>query len=330
MSNSCFDAWLLLDCANNTKNLFVRDGAQISTTTSGPGDAGALTINASESVQLIGTSNSTLDNSQKRSVVSAATSGTGKGGTLTVDTKNLLVRDGAAISTSTTGAGDAGSLTVNASESVQLIGTSNNGQFLSVLRADTSSQGKGGTLTVDTTNLLVREGATISALTAGEGNAGNILLRVKDSIILTKDGGLFANTTEGSTGKGGDIFIYPQTLTISDGATISVNSQGRGTGGQIQLQADSLTLDNGTISAETASTDGGDITLDVQDLLLLRNGSQISTTAGTERAGGNGGNLEINTGSIVAIPQENSDITANAFTGDGGQILINTQSSPTI
>ncbi|NJK51055.1 hypothetical protein HC931_25740 [Candidatus Gracilibacteria bacterium] len=129
MSNSCFDAWLLLDCANNTKNLFVRDGAQISTTTSGPGDAGALTINASESVQLIGTSNSTLDNSQKRSVVSAATSGTGKGGTLTVDTKNLLVRDGAAISTSTTGAGDAGSLTVNASESVQLIGTSNNGQF---------------------------------------------------------------------------------------------------------------------------------------------------------------------------------------------------------
>jgi filamentous hemagglutinin family protein len=307
----------------NTKNLLVRDNAVIFTTTSGAGNAGSLTVNASEAVQLISTS----DNNQNRSLVSAETSGTGKGGTLTIDTKNLLVRDGAAISTSTSGAGDAGSLNINALESVQLIGTSANGRFSSSLQAEIRNTGEGGTLTVDTKNLLIRDGAGISTITAGTKDAGDIILKVEDSILLIgNDSGLFASTTEGSIGDGGSILIDPRTLTIFDGATISVNSRGIGTGGNVTLQTDSLTLDNGTISAETASTDGGNLTLDVQDLLLLRNGSQISTTAGTAQAEGNGGNIFINAGSIVAIPQEDSDITANAFEGDGGGVLINTQS----
>ncbi|MEL7243625.1 MAG: S-layer family protein, partial [Cyanobacteria bacterium J06573_2] len=60
-------------------------------------------------------------------------------------------------------------------------------------------------------------------------------------------------------------------------------------------------------------------------LLLLRNNSTISTRAGTENSGGgNGGNITIDGGLIVAVPNENSDINANAFQGNGGNILINT------
>jgi large exoprotein involved in heme utilization and adhesion len=57
----------------------------------------------------------------------------------------------------------------------------------------------------------------------------------------------------------------------------------------------------------------------------MRRNSQISTTAGTAQAGGNGGNIEIDTDFIVAVPQENSDIIANAFTGRGGNINITAQ-----
>jgi large exoprotein involved in heme utilization and adhesion len=60
----------------------------------------------------------------------------------------------------------------------------------------------------------------------------------------------------------------------------------------------------------------------VQDLLLLRHRSQISTTAGTAQAGGNGGNIDIDAEFIVAVPKENSDITANAFTGNGGRVEV--------
>jgi large exoprotein involved in heme utilization and adhesion len=58
---------------------------------------------------------------------------------------------------------------------------------------------------------------------------------------------------------------------------------------------------------------------------VLRHNSLISTTAGTAQAGGDGGNLNINSQFIVAVPSENSDIRANAFTGKGGEIQIGTQ-----
>ena len=71
--------------------------------------------------------------------------------------------------------------------------------------------------------------------------------------------------------------------------------------------------------------DGGNITLQIDDLLFLRNNSRISTTAGTAEAGGDGGDITINSELIVAFPEENSDITANAFNGRGGNINITTQ-----
>ena len=41
--------------------------------------------------------------------------------------------------------------------------------------------------------------------------------------------------------------------------------------------------------------------------------------------GGNGGNMDINSEFITAVPRENSDITANAFAGNGGNINITSQ-----
>ncbi|MDY6898332.1 MAG: hypothetical protein SWZ49_09680, partial [Cyanobacteriota bacterium] len=91
------------------------------------------------------------------------------------------------------------------------------------------------------------------------------------------------------------------------------------------IEALSLFLDNSSITAQSVSGEGGNINLTIADLLLLRNNSTISTRAGTENSGGgNGGNITINGGLVVAVPNENSDINANAFQGNGGNILINT------
>lgn len=107
-----------------------------------------------------------------------------------------------------------------------------------------------------------------------------------------------------------------------------VTSFGSGEGGQVQVQAKTLQLnDRSLISAETATTNGGDISLSLDDALLLRGGSLISTTAGTAEAGGNGGNITINAnnGFLVTVLSENSDISANASTGKGGNVRINAQ-----
>ncbi len=169
--------------------------------------------------------------------------------------------------------------------------------------------------------------------------------------------GLFANTEANSTGQGGTIDVTSGQATIQDGAKISVDSKGTGVAGSISISANRLTLDNkaaitadtnsGTgvagsisisanrltldnkaaITADTNSGQGGSITLNLQDLLLFRRQSVVSTTAGRQGAGGDGGaiaiNLDTNKGFIVSPPLENNDIVANAFSGSGGTIEIN-------
>ena len=218
-----------------------------------------------------------------------------------------------------------------------------------VLSSSTRGQGNGGNIILNTNTLEALNGGQVITTSFSSGKAGNITLKVTDSVTLAgsdptfferlaqfdenvedvvigvgPNSGLFANTGAGSTGNGGSIFIDPSKVFIKDGAQIAVNSSGSGIGGNIDLQAGFLTLDRGTITAETASNQGGDINLTISDLLTLRNNSQITATAGTAQEGGDGGNIIIDAPFIIAFPQENSDITANSFEGNGGNITIDT------
>ncbi|MBD2175319.1 filamentous hemagglutinin N-terminal domain-containing protein [Pseudanabaena sp. FACHB-1998] len=198
-----------------------------------------------------------------------------------------------------------------------------NSQILS----NTNSLGNAGNIAVEAgEGIIFKDNSQITAQTSSDGKAGNIDIKARNSILFTSGTGLFANTTKGSKGDGGNITIDPQFVTLQDGAAIAVGSLGSGVGGSIAITANYLSLLNAsTISASTASSNGGNITLNVPNILLLRGGSQISTTAGTTQSGGNGGNININAGFIVGVKEEDSNIFANAFTGNGGSINIATR-----
>ncbi|MGK7951711.1 MAG: hypothetical protein AB4368_23720, partial [Xenococcaceae cyanobacterium] len=184
-------------------------------------------------------------------------------------------------------------------------------------------------LIITTPNLTLRNGGNITAQTSGEGKAGDIFLEVRENMSLTgNNSGIFANTADNSTGEGGSILTQnatPNRILVEQGAAIAVNSQGEGEGGDIKLEAGLLTLDRGSIDATTASNQGGNITLTATDRLRLRNQSKITATAGINEGRGDGGNITIDAPFIIAVPQEDSDITANAFEGNGGNINITTQ-----
>ena len=130
------------DLTINTDALLVRDGAQVSAGTFGQGDGGNLTVNAFHEVQVIGRS----ANGQYSSGLLARSErgARGKAGDLTINTGTLLVRDGAQVSVSTNSQGDGGKLIVNASQGVQLIGTSADGRSGSGLftQANPGARGK--------------------------------------------------------------------------------------------------------------------------------------------------------------------------------------------
>jgi large exoprotein involved in heme utilization and adhesion len=118
------------------------------------------------------------------------------------------------------------------------------------------------------------------------------------------------------------VVINTGRLSVTDGARVDASNEGIGNAGTLKINANSIVLDTrGAITAATASGEGGNIELNVQDVLLLRNNSPITTSAGGT---GNGGNIRINTSSLVAVPNEDSDIRADSVNARGGNVTINT------
>lgn len=189
------------------------------------------------------------------------------------------------------------------------------------ISASTFSSGLAGNINITADNFNLTEGAKVITNTAGIGKAGDIRFQIMDSLNLVNSR-IEASTEQESSGNGGNIFIDPQTVTLTN-SQIAVNSQGQGIGGDIDLLAGNLTLrEQSALTAETESTDGGNIKMTLGGNLVLRDQSNISATAGTAQAGGDGGNIEIDAQFILAFPTEDSNITANAFEGNGGKISI--------
>ncbi len=246
---------------------------------SNSGLGGTLAVTASELLELKGGSR-----------LLTVTESTGDAGDIRIETGRLIVQDGSQVSASTNSQGRGGTLSVTAKESIQLIGTSV-GDISTGLFTATGGIGDAGSLEIKTGQLIIQDGAIISA-----------------------------STIPGSSGQGGNIIVETGELDVRNGAQVTVSSFGSGNAGELRVNANSIKLDRGKLTATTASGRGGDINLQVQDLILMRNGSAIATTAANN---GSGGNIRINAPFIVADKRENSDILANANLGSGGRIEIN-------
>ena len=245
--------------------LTVEGGAQVSTATTGEGDAGRLNIISSDFVKLIGTSTS-AENPQPSGLFASAEgeNSSGKPGDLSIETQQVIIQDGARALTSNLGtASEGGILTVKASELVQLNGTSTNGEIRSGLLVGTADVGASGELTIETPLLQVQNGAIVSARTSGQAQGGSVTINASDSIEVigrSAVGNLEPSSitaeTQG-TQNAGNLTIQTGELSIKDGAEINSSSIGGGSGGNTDLVAESINLEQGNIISQTASGDGG-------------------------------------------------------------------------
>lgn len=349
------------DIAINARELNITNGASISSTTFNQGSAGTIILNISEAINVDGQ----FSNGFPSRIISTLVSGaTGRAGDIQIFTGSLIISNGAQILTQTSGDGNAGNIVINANERLLISGQGransqggfSNVAFPSVISssvlntaqgdggdvqiitgrlelldgsaivANTLGDGDAGNLFIDANNFLVDRGG-LQSITASSGEAGDIILTVQENLVLTGiESGILASTRQNSSGDGGLIFIIADDILLENSARIAVDSEGAGIGGDIEVQSGSLRLDNNAlVSSETANSNGGNIDIILQNVLLLRNGSNISTNAGRSLGTGDGGNIDITADFIIAVPEENSDITANASDGNGGNVNIRTQ-----
>ncbi|NJM71058.1 MAG: filamentous hemagglutinin N-terminal domain-containing protein [Scytonema sp. RU_4_4] len=314
------------------RNVTVTDGSAIfAFTNSKPG--GTVSVNASDLIEVTGVSandDSLLPSTLYTAVFPEAT---GTGGDLILNTKQLIAQGGAQIGADTYGVGTAGNIVVKASESVELQGTSADGiQTALGTFVQANATGGGAKLTVETRRLRVQDGALLVTATLSDGTAADIFIKASESTELIGPKSALSSSVGlkdlEAKGDGGIIILETPQLVIRDEATVTVSSlfETSGSAGEFRVTSDSIRLENqGRIEATSESGNGGNINLQAQDFLLMRNNSSISANAGTnEGGGGNGGNITINAPFIVSFP-ENNDITADAFSGSGGNITINTQ-----
>ena len=286
-----------------TEQLVVRDGALVSASTLEQGNGGNILINAS-SVDISGVNSQGFS-----SAFLTFTLGAGQGGNITIDTRDFRVADGALMNALIFAEGNGGNITVN----TETFAAVNGGQLVTTTRATSPNGGNAGNIIVNATDSIILSGSDrtfaerIAQFPTSVANEG-------------ATSGLFANTSERSTGHGGDVTLNTRQLNVTDDARVTVSSLGTGNAGNLLIIDPSLVnLDQGTLSAETAG-EGGNVTIEQVGSIQLRNNSLISAKADGI---GNGGNITIDTDTLAAL--ENSNITANAFDGKGGNVRITTQ-----
>jgi filamentous hemagglutinin family protein len=324
----------------------VGNGSRIRSITSDRGNAGSVKINADRVTLQGGTR------------IDVSTLASGKGGSIDLQAKTVELTNGGQLISTTKGSGQAGKINVQADKILNINSTDSTFEakrtFLSLIlvvsNQPAARKALGDYLQQPNSNsqqsvlnywqqvnnnpidrqilqqyfALLQSNPTArttlqSFLTKTTGQTSlsdyNILLNVGNN------SGIVSRSQSNSTGNGGNITVTSPTLNIQNSGLITANSNGTGRGGNITANTDTINLNRGAITAKTISANGGDIDLNVNKLLLLRNQSEISASAATN---GNGGNISISApnGLILAVPNENSDITASAAGGQGGRIGI--------
>jgi filamentous hemagglutinin family protein len=272
-------------------NLTIRESNLIAGIFNGLGSprsqAGNVTLDATGEIRLekAGIANFILPNAQ------------GNGGNVNIKSDALVMTGGSQLVASTLGNGNAGNVVVEVSNAVILSGESADGQSSSSIlsRVERGAAGRGGNVQVKAGSLYLGNGAQLATSTLGKGDAGNIVIDVRDDITLTGrsanerfPSSVLSNVDTSLEGNGGNVKITAGSIQIRNGAQISVGNRGsaKGNSGNVVVEArDGVIIGGTSISGQ------------------YRSGISSSVGTGNE---GKGGNLQIE---------------ANSFRLDGGAVL---------
>lgn len=303
--------------------------------TTGEGDAGGIRIRAQNFSAVSGTDDTTF------ALIDTHTSAAGRAGDVTIVTDSLSAHMAGAgaflIDSGTSAQGNGGNVAIN-STSLDLQNSNiNTGDFRAInsdLPID-SITGSGGAIDINAPTLSLT--ATVLASQVFNGHGGDISLVghhiTVNGFSLLSTTGLFGSgavavgaqrfaMTEGSQiealtahAPGGDVTITTGQLELSDGSLIRTQTGGRGTAGNITINAtDSVTLSGNEASDQPSGLYSNSLAIEGVDPRLL---------------GGDAGTITITTPNLAIIKGARVDTTTQT-SGRGGNVTIRTTDSITI
>jgi len=227
-----------------TPVLRILDGATVSARSRDPGrgDAGDITINASE-IQVSGSQFG------QPSTLRAETLTSGKAGSINITADLLSVTDGGQVTVSSRGTGDTGNLEIN----VRDIRLRDGGSLQA-----TSVAGNQGNITINSSNLWVQTNSEITATATEEANGGNITIDTDTLLVLDRS----RIAADAVIATGGNINITTKTYFPTFDRYITANSP-FGPDGVVNIQTPEidpigslLTVDTNPVDAESLITRG--------------------------------------------------------------------------
>jgi large exoprotein involved in heme utilization and adhesion len=247
-----------------------------------------------------------------------------------IDSDSLDVSSASVIDASTDSFGDGGSIDIT-SQSIVLQASSEAFTGINAVSGVNPSQlgpGASGDIHIHTGSLEILDGAQVKASTFSLGHAGTISVQA-DSIRIEGTSGTLASgilaeagstspSANGSTPTAGDISVKTDSLRVANGAKISTSGKSHGEGGNVDIFASTLSLQNAAMIESAGGQLGGragTVTITTGSL-QIDNGSGVSTASSQDNAG----NINISASADIQIANK-STVTVQAGL-DGGDITV--------
>ncbi len=315
------------------KGGFGLTGITTSVQPGGQGQAGTITINASQDIIIRAI--------EGNSSIASSTRNQFDGGIIDINAKFLSIEgnkdadfnkgifaSGVANITSSARAGSSGGNGGNIDLDVgalALIG----GDIES--RSDVDAVGGAGHIDIVAETITMSEASEIGTQTFGRGDAGQ--LNITANSILMQDEAFMASTTErGSFGKGGDIKIDVEKVKLINGSEISASTLTASDAGSVEIRAKDIDIVGGTskfttgISSRSFGPSGGDageISIAASGTISISNRGKI-TSSTPDMASGDAGMIQIEADKIV-LAGFGSEITSSTgidASGSAGSIEV--------
>ena len=281
--------------------LIALDNGSITASTGGNVNAGAVTVNAAQTLS-----------EANGSSINAFTSGLGNAGSVKVDAPSISL-DNSAITAETRGLGAAGSVNVS-STTLALI---NNASIAA--KADANSGGQTGGVAVSASGSInIAHGGNISI--ESQGTAANPASLIPGQLtvsapVIALDNGSVTASTSGNVNAGTVAVDASQTLSETNGSSINSSTSGPGNAGRVKVDSPVISLDNSTITAETSGLGAaGSVNVSSTTLSLINNAS-IAAKADAN-SGGQTGNVAVNASRSIAMDNSNISIQNLGFAPD--------------